>query len=142
MSVIRVIFIILKFERNDGFTGEQRKGSCAHCQAQTSTNRDQATIYDSTEYCKIKITAIVNANLNTEELRNDQDLGKANDIFWPNKLVGRPVQVAAVSQPLTTDLNQTPTSQPQIPTAEDLKSEDHIINYALQVMQMDTLYAT
>ncbi|CAB3976950.1 BMP-binding endothelial regulator -like [Paramuricea clavata] len=31
-------------------------------QARTSTNRDKATINDSTECCKIKITAIVNAN--------------------------------------------------------------------------------
>jgi hypothetical protein len=109
-------------------------------QAQTSTNRDEATINDSAEYCKIKITAIVNANLITEELRNDQDFGKGNDVFWPKKLVGRPVQVAAVSQPLPTDLNQTPTSQPQIPPAEDLKSEDHVMNYALQVMQMGIFF--
>lgn len=104
-------------------------------QAQTSTDGDQEESNESAEYCKIKISAIANANLITEELSNNQDFEKGKEVFWPKRLVGRPVQVAAISQPLPKDVNQGTTPQEQIPIADDVKNEDHIFTYGLQVIQ-------
>jgi hypothetical protein len=100
-------------------------------QAQTSTDGNHETSNDNTEYCKIKITAVVNATLITDELTKGQDFETGKDVFWPKKLVGRPVQVATVCQPLPKDVNQRPTPQPQ---------EDHVFNYALQVIQMGVFF--
>ena len=58
---------------------------------------DQATSENSND-CKMKLTTLINIHLITEELRRDQSLEMGQDVFWPRKLVGRPVQIAATNQ--------------------------------------------
>ena len=85
----------------------------------------------------MKITALINIHLITEELRRDQSFEMGQDIFWPRKLVGRPVQIATTNQTKAKDSNQEPQT---LQVEAEMKNEDHVFNYGLQVMQMGMFF--
>ncbi len=93
----------------------------------------------SSEFCKLRITAILNARLTTTELGSNQTFGMGQDIFWPRKLVGRPIQIVRASEPAVPQ-DQTSGTQPKISTDETLEQQDHVFNYGLQLVQMGLFF--
>ena len=90
---------------------------------------------ESSGDCKIKLTVLVSTQLIAPELKKDQTFEKGQDVFWPRKLVGRPVQIAVTPQTTAKDVHEPQTRQ-----VEEAKNEDHVFNYGLKVMQMGMFF--
>ena len=103
------------------------------------TFSNAGTSAPSSEFYKLNITGIINARLITAELGSNQNVGLGQDIFWPRKRVGRPIQVVPASEPAVLQ-NQTSAAQHKKSTDEDLKQQDHVFNYGLQVLQMGLFF--
>ncbi len=93
---------------------------------------EAATGVQTSEFCKLRITAIINARLITTELGSNQTFGMGQDIFWPRKLIGRPIQIVRASEPAVPQ-DQTSSTQPKISTDEALEQQDHVFNYGFNL---------